>query len=286
MDKNLITPSKKFKSKRRKTKIRKKIIDISFGLVNSLCDLVLLSLMFGGEFVAVGGLHGRAAYRFKRAVRVYHGVDSKQWFEAFRGIKKRHWVDGSGFLTKEGKERLKSVLPKLYTQKNWDGNWHIVNFDIPEKYLRRKRNILREKLKSLGFGMLQQSIWISPFNFLGTVQKEVEELELGDFVLCSQTKYLGEEDSNRLAERVWKLSDINRQYEYFISRYERGLMKGQFLKMFFEFMSIFQNDPQLPAQLLPKNWLGEEARELLQDFYIKIGGDQKYIKSIFVKENL
>lgn len=68
-------------------------------------------------------------------------------------------------LTKKGKKLLErynfddfSIQPKG----PWDGQWRIFAFDIPEKK-RGVRDILRDKLKKIGFFQFQQSVWIFPF---------------------------------------------------------------------------------------------------------------------------
>ena len=73
-------------------------------------------------------------------------------------------------LTKKGAEKvLKAKLKTKDKQKRQDGKWQMIIFDIPEEK-RHLRNLLREKLRLLEYKMLQQSIWICPYN----VQKETE----------------------------------------------------------------------------------------------------------------
>ncbi len=277
MPKNFFVPGKKFKSKRRKEKIRQKISDISFGIVTKLCDFVLISLILAGESMKPRVF---ASTLVKDLERLCPLVDTKQWIEGLRNIRRRRWIDGSGAITKEGKGRLQGLFPKFYNEKHWDGIWYLVNFDIPET-MHRKRDILREKLKSLGFGMMQQSVWISPVNFLGTVQKEVEVLKLAPFVLCAQSQNLGEERSQVLANRIWRLEKLNGRYKDFIERYEKGIERKDFYKAFLDFMSIFQDDPQLPVELLPRSWYGRKAYGLLRDFYFETGLKNEYTNSFF-----
>lgn len=47
-------------------------------------------------------------------------------------------------------------------RQKWDGKWRVVIFDIPEKY-RLARNVLRQKLKDIGFIMIQKSVWVCPY---------------------------------------------------------------------------------------------------------------------------
>jgi len=73
-------------------------------------------------------------------------------------------------LTKKGAEKvLKTKLKIRDRQKRQDGKWQMIIFDIPEEK-RLLRNLLRKKLRLLEYKMLQQSIWICPYN----VQKETE----------------------------------------------------------------------------------------------------------------
>lgn len=46
--------------------------------------------------------------------------------------------------------------------KEWDKKWRLVSFDIPEES-RIMREIFRDHLKSMGFYMLQKSVWIHPY---------------------------------------------------------------------------------------------------------------------------
>lgn len=59
-------------------------------------------------------------------------------------------------------------------QHEHDGKWRVVIFDIPEK-MRLARDVLRDKLKELGFKQIQKSVWVSPYecqneiSFIGSV---------------------------------------------------------------------------------------------------------------------
>ncbi len=73
-------------------------------------------------------------------------------------------------LTKKGTEKvLKVKLKTKDGKKRSDKKWQMIIFDIPEEK-RHLRNLLREKLILLKYKMLQQSIWICPYD----VQKETE----------------------------------------------------------------------------------------------------------------
>jgi len=87
-------------------------------------------------------------------------------------------------LTKKGKRKVEEIQfenMKIEKPKVWDKKWRIVIFDIPDKYKRRARDALREKLKELNFYPLQKSVWVCPY----PCQKEIQFLcELFDITPC------------------------------------------------------------------------------------------------------
>ncbi len=79
--------------------------------------------------------------------------------------------------------------------------WRIVLFDIPED-AKIKREVLRGKLKELGFTMIQRSVWVIPYpceddinmlkNFFGFTDKHYMLIE---------TKKLGHNDEKTLIKK-------------------------------------------------------------------------------------
>lgn len=68
-------------------------------------------------------------------------------------------------LTATGLEKLKHYQIdeiKIEIPKIWDQKWRMVIFDVPEDK-KTARDILREKLRRLGFIQLQESVFIYPF---------------------------------------------------------------------------------------------------------------------------
>lgn len=92
-------------------------------------------------------------------------------------------------LTKEGKKKLKRYqidFLEIEKPRKWDGKWRIIIFDIPVKK-NYAREMLRRKMKALGFYKLQASVFVHPYpclevvNFLRNyfgVSSEVEYLDV------------------------------------------------------------------------------------------------------------
>jgi DNA-binding PadR family transcriptional regulator len=74
---------------------------------------------------------------------------------------------------------LGDPLPRA---KKWDGMWRILMFDIPEKH-RRMRDRVRTILSGFGFVLLQDSVWVFPYDCEDTITLLKTELRLGSKLL-------------------------------------------------------------------------------------------------------
>ena len=242
-----------------KGKLRKKVLEISEGLLQSLTDVILFFLNYGWEVIKdprVGRSLPCALYKMDRRMQKINYLTIKR---AIRNATKKGWIKELT-ITEEGQKRLKVLFREYSSPPKWSGEWYFANFDIPEK-MRWKRDILRKRLKEMGFGKLQDSIWISPFNLLAEVEEFLDEYSLGPYVILSISDKVGRIESKKLAEKVWKISEIQEEYQKFISEFE-GKENPSPIETAFSYQSILEKDPQLPKELLPNDWAGDEAYEL------------------------
>jgi DNA-binding transcriptional regulator PaaX len=84
-------------------------------------------------------------------------------------------------LTKDGINRAIKASFKLDKKRRSDGKWVMLIFDIPEKY-RRSRSILRGALRSLGYKIYQQSVWISPYDVSERTEQFLQSHDLEKYV--------------------------------------------------------------------------------------------------------
>lgn len=97
-------------------------------------------------------------------------------------------------ITDSGRVRaLRYKLSEVQVKKPkvWDKKWRLVIFDIPEKF-KRMREIFREHLKSMGFYMLQKSVWVYPY----PCESEIEFLRQVYSVSVDVTYILAEKIEN------------------------------------------------------------------------------------------
>ena len=69
-------------------------------------------------------------------------------------------------LTTLGKEKLhrwEFAGFKMNKPKKWDGKWRVIIFDIPDKK-RKIRDNIRYLFRSAGLHLLQESVWIYPYD--------------------------------------------------------------------------------------------------------------------------
>lgn len=248
----------------RDRKLKRKILEISEGLLHSLTDLILAFVNFGYQSIIDPRFGKSLPYTLAKFDQRMQKLNYLTIKRAISHAREKGWIKEDLSVTEEGQRRLKRIFPEYSPCPSWDGNWYLVNYDIPEK-ISRKRDILREILVSLGFGRMQNSNFISPYNFLGDVEKIVEELNLEPYVILAISNKVGREASKILAERVWKISEIQRKYLEFISEFKENDNPSYF-EVFFKYHSILKQDSCLPKELLPADWAGEEAHQL----YLKI----------------
>jgi DNA-binding transcriptional regulator PaaX len=133
-------------------------------------SVVAIAGVIGITFLAAGiGNAIQVFSQFKRTKR-YTSQQIKSVMDSLHKNKLIEYISDKNGVTKvrittKGKVRLRSFaidLIKIPKQKQWDGKWRLVMFDLPIRYT-KARDSLRFKLKQLGFIQFQKSVWIHPY---------------------------------------------------------------------------------------------------------------------------
>ena len=131
---------------------------------NTAVSHILAFLMFAGDLLP-------RPFEYPYAhVRRIRKMAHKDYYNTVLQLKKRGVVSiqnkaGKNFIALTQKGVLEILLQKanVQKQKNWDGKWRVLVFDIPEDaHLQRDR--LRRLLKRYGFLKLQASVFIHPYS--------------------------------------------------------------------------------------------------------------------------
>lgn len=191
------------------------------------------------------------------------------------------WLD----VRKEGRESIYTLTPKLLGTldvgdrrlfrsevRPWDGRWSMVIYTVPEND-RRTRDQLRKKLAWLGFGPLAPATWICPHDRLEQAATDCADLPSARLDLLTILSS-GLASDRALVERCWDLAPLNREYEQFIraqrqnlARYQQGHLDGATaqahrIKLLNTYRRFPFRDPDLPPELQPAGWVGDQARDL------------------------
>ncbi len=233
--------------------------EISAGVLKNLTDTVLFMLAFGIGMSTTG----RSVRGVHQAAQWAEGLNVDSIRRALDQLKSKGWIKRDLHVTREGQKRLATFIPEPRKYpKRWSGIWYLISFDIPER-LSWKRTNLRASLRRMGFGMLHESLWITPYNFLGDAQEHCKAERLAEYVLPATSKEVGTRASKELANRVWKLEELNRKYAKWINACNEGSADlEQEFELIFSYSALLRRDPFLPKPLLPSPWYGERAHAL------------------------
>ncbi len=171
-------------------------------------------------------------------------------------------TDSGRHLLTDGAERIYSFAGQA---SEWDGRWLILGVTVPESQ-RDLRHRLKTRMSWAGFGSLATNVWVSPnTDREGEARQLLEELGLAATTLSFAGMFGGIGSEKNVVEQAWNLGDIAQRYQEFLAavsdvRPERGLptMLAQ-IRLVHEWRRFPFLDPQLPAELLPPNWIGARA---------------------------
>ena len=121
--------------------------------------------------------------------------------------------DGKAYLrlTNSGKKYLKREFPMTTLTKKWNKKWIIVIFDI-EEVSRKQRDQLRNMLKNIGFGMLQQSVWITPLPIGQDIKESLAHQGFSNNAFVLEVSHLLLGNPKNLARRVWRLDELEEKF--------------------------------------------------------------------------
>lgn len=202
------------------------------------------------------------------------------WFDIQKEGRRSRYV-----ITTHGLSILQSGDVRLAEEPllGWDKTWHMVAYSLPEEK-RKLRNDLRKQLAWLGFGQLGPGLWISPHNRRVELNRILFDWQIQAHVNLFSSVYWGPLTNSQLVQHCWDLLELEPAYHQFLrcheAEYER--FKPESLKpmsdpspeacfqrrfwLTADFFPLLQQDPNLPTELLPENWVGLRARQLFANY--------------------
>lgn len=221
----------------------------------------------------------------ERAVRsTLSRLTSKGWLVSQKQGRRSHYS-----LTPKGYLLLEKGGRRIFEPNvaDWDGQWHLVLYSLPED-MRDARHALRTQLTWQGFGSLTPGVWVSAHNRVEEVRDLVDDLSIALYVEQFYGPHFGMASDKELVQRCWPLDDLAAYYQRFIAHYkpqyleclaqENGVytpdLEMCFLHRYwltYEFQAMPLKDPNLPAALLPPDWIGFVGRDLFYNYHQLLG---------------
>jgi phenylacetic acid degradation operon negative regulatory protein len=186
-------------------------------------------------------------------------------------------------ITAKTKTLLTEGARRIYEprQDPWDKRWYVLNYSIPEDQ-RHLRHRLRQRLIWLGFGRLGPASWVSPRDLRQDVIDVAKTLGVSDQIFLFSGEFLGTSEVKTLVDHCWGLKQLNQAYQDFVKRHRpdwdefkqqaedgsinpHAAFKRRFL-LVHEYRSFPYVDPNLPPELLPEDWLGNDAIHFFQTY--------------------
>jgi len=258
----------------KRKKYKRIVLQASEGLVTTVADLVLFQFFFFGASLGKSASPSDIWRAYNEASDAMEGIDYKAFYNAFYRLKRKGLIktlkDDVYFgpqITKQGRQRLQEIIPQYREKRSWDKRIYLVTYDVSEERS-HLRDDLREVLKRIGCGYLQDSVWLTPYNPRGILEEFVEENSLHGAVIISDTGSdgaVGDKSLKELVYEVYNLDGLNGRYEDFLQEFSKSKKKASMDTVASHYLSILKDDPQLPFELLPTGWRGEEAFELYKE---------------------
>jgi phenylacetic acid degradation operon negative regulatory protein len=247
-----------------------------------------------GSLIELLGLFGLSGQAVRSALS---RMSRKGWLESRKAGRYSFYS-----LTPKCLELLEEGARRIFQPRSdpWDERWHLVTYSIPEskRHLRRR---LRRRLVWLGFGSLNHATWISPRDLRTEVEQVVDALRVRPYVEFFTAEHRGFAGEEEVLQRCWDLARLNEYYAALIARYEPPFQEHQarllagdsleprdcFVERFtliHEYRSSPYVDPNLPLELLPDDWLGEQATELFQQYHdLLVEGAEAFVDSVLAR---
>ena len=198
------------------------------------------------------------------------------WRSAERGLleserigRRTRWSlsDAARRLLSEGTRRIYSLHRE---PRPWDGRWLLLYVSVPESQ-RDLRHRMRTRLGWVGFASIGSGTWVSPWIDRETEAREVlDDLGLAGAARSFIAKPGGIGNVGDMVAATWPLGEIAAGYGAFLDRfgsvpttvdsgYDAFVNQVRLVHEWRRFPFL---DPDLPGDLLPRDWSGYRAAEV------------------------
>lgn len=173
-------------------------------------------------------------------------------------------------LTEKGTDLLTAGAERIYgfgaSNDSWDHRWLVVICSVPESH-RSTRHQFRTQMTFEGFGFIAPGIAVSPhLDREDACNRILHSLDLDDAITFTATKGSLTLDADVLA-KAWELDALAASYQVFIDEFDLQQPQTDLaaltttVRMVDAWRMFPFLDPELPAQLMPTDWVGKLAQD-------------------------
>jgi phenylacetic acid degradation operon negative regulatory protein len=155
-------------------------------------------------------------------------------------------------LLEEGDRRIFSLGREPHRAELWTVLWHA----IPEER-RLERARLARRLRVLGFGSVQDGMWISPHDRERELVALIDALQVGGYAGVMLGRPAASLDFRALASRAWDLDALDGRYRAFVDEFSHTVRRSDDREAFLlrtrlvhDFRRFPALDPELPDELM------------------------------------
>jgi phenylacetic acid degradation operon negative regulatory protein len=157
------------------------------------------------------------------------------------------------------------------------GPWTVLWHQIPEDR-RLERSRLARRLRFLGFGSVQDSVWVSPHDTSTEVVQLLGELGVAEHATVFVASARDGPGWPALVRRAWDLNGLEERYEAFCSEFSRHAPaslgdRDAFMvrtRLTHTFRAFAQLDPELPEELAALSGARTRAAEIFDALYMEL----------------
>lgn len=197
------------------------------------------------------------------------------WLES-RRVGRRSWYS----LTPRAWRMLDGGRERIFQRRrdSWNGDWHMIIYQVPEAE-RPVREQLRKALRWLGFGPLGPSTWVSAHNRFRELEETLADRGINATYQIFTARTGSLERDRELANRSWDLTALRDNYRAFVGEHRQAAREAKekqlsdeqcFVRrvhMVHDYRKFPYLDPDLPLELLPRQWAGVAAHGLFTEIW-------------------
>ncbi len=210
------------------------------------------------------------------------------WLEASREGRRSYYR-----FTAYGRREYARAARRIYARDRpaWDGNWTLL---LPVAVPDAAREGFRRSMSWAGFGTLSSGVYAHPGSDTSSVSELLAELGLSDSVVIMHAGTDALQSDRLLRDVLWKnwqLEELAAAYARFVQRLRpvrHALTRAKAISpedcfavrllLIHEYRRILLHDTDVPAELLPADWPGLEARRLAAELYARVApGSLDYV---------